>query len=145
MIAITDDAIDTQALVNGVITAECGAVVLFTGVVRRLSDELLPVTGLRYEAHASMALAEMETIAQEARERFGPCNIGAVHRTGDLAIGDIAVAVAVASAHRAQAFDACEYVIDEIKERAQIWKKEFYADGGANWRENAPHTSSYQR
>ncbi|MFN2448605.1 MAG: molybdenum cofactor biosynthesis protein MoaE, partial [Candidatus Baltobacteraceae bacterium] len=129
MFEITGARIDPSALAERVRSDEHGAVVLFTGVVRRLSDELEPVNGLHYEAHASMAAAEFERIAGEARERFGPCTIAAVHRTGDLTIGEVAVAVAAASAHRAQAFDACEYAIDQIKARAPIWKKEHYAGG----------------
>ena len=145
MFAVGPEPIDATALAQRVRTDECGAVVLFSGVVRSLSDELQPVTGLRYEAHAEMAVAEFEMIAREACERFGPCEIAGAHRTGDLGLGEVAVAVAVASAHRAQAFDACEYVIDQIKARAPIWKKEHYAGGASSWRENdcqsSPHSS----
>ena len=145
MFAVGPQPIDSASLANGVRTDACGAVVLFSGVVRSLSDKLQPVTGLHYEAHAEMAVAEFQTIAREARERFGPCEIAAVHRTGDLSVGEVAVAVAVASPHRAQAFDACEFMIDQIKARAPIWKKEHYAGGASCWRENdcqsAPHSS----
>lgn len=140
--AIVRDPIRTEDLVQDVQTQPCGALVLFTGIVRAQSDDLRAVTGLHYEAHEQMAVLEFETIAREAQERFGPCNIAAVHRVGDLPIGEIAVAVAAAAAHRAQAFDACEYAIDQIKERAAIWKKEFYADGASGWRENDARTSS---
>jgi molybdopterin synthase catalytic subunit len=134
--AIVDVSIDVAALAQRVRTDACGAVVTFAGVVRERSDDDKPVTGLSYEAHAAMAVAEFQRIAQEARERFGPCEIAVQHRVGDLSIGEIAVGVAVASAHRGEAFDACEYVIDELKRRAPIWKKEHYADGSGDWKEN---------
>lgn len=136
MFAVVRDAIDVRALAGGVRTDACGAVVSFEGIVRAFSDDDRPVSGLAYEAHEEMARAECERIAAEARERFGPCNIGVIHRIGELAVGDIAVAVAAAAAHRAQAFDACEYVIDELKARAPIWKRERFTDGTSEWREN---------
>ena len=142
MFSITRDAIDPQALAALVTTAECGACVTFAGIVRSMSDDLRPVTGLQYEAHDAMAVAEFERIAAEARERFGECRIAVQHRTGDLAIGEVAVVVAVASPHRKTAFDACEYVIDELKARAPIWKKEHYASGESSWRENDCHTQT---
>lgn len=144
MFSVSGETIDTQALARAVTTPECGACVLFTGIVRRLSDDLQAVTGLHYEAHDAMAVAEFEAIAAEARGRFGECRIAVQHRTGDLTIGEVAVAVAVASPHRQTAFDACGYVIDELKARAPIWKKEHYANGESSWRENdcQTHTSS---
>ena len=135
--SVTTDPIDVADVARSVRTDACGAVVTFAGVVRDLSDDERPVTGLSYEAHDVMAVAEFERIAGEARERFGPCTIAIVHRTGDLSVGEVSVAVAVAAPHRSAAFDACEYAIDELKRRAPIWKKEHYRDGGAQWRENA--------
>lgn len=84
-----------------------------------------------------MAAAEFERIAAEAHREFGPCAVAVVHRVGDLAIGEVAVAVAVGSAHRAAAFSACAYVVDELKARAAIWKKEHYTDGSGEWIANA--------
>jgi molybdopterin synthase catalytic subunit len=133
MFAVVREPIDADALARSVRTDACGAVVTFAGVVRERSDDKRPVSGLSYEAHETMAVAEFERIAQEARERFGECEIAVQHRVGDLAIGETAVAVAVASAHRGRAFDACEYVIDELKARAPVWKKEHYLDGGSEW------------
>lgn len=138
MFELSTQPIDLAVLERRVRTDACGAVVTFAGVVRERSDDERFVTGLSYEAHEAMALAEFARIAGEARERFGPCEIAVVHRTGDLRIGEVAVAVVVASAHRGAAFDACEYVIDELKQRAPIWKKEQYADGGDGvWKQNA--------
>jgi molybdopterin synthase catalytic subunit len=135
--AIVKTPIDMASLVQDVQEHACGGVVTFAGVVRERSDDDRHVTGLSYEAHEQMAIAEFERIAGEASDRFGPCRIAVQHRVGELRVGEIAVGVAVASAHRGEAFDACEYVIDELKRRAPIWKKEHYADGSANWKENA--------
>ena len=134
MYRVSPDPIDVAILAKAVRADTCGAVVTFAGVVRKFSDDDRPVSGLSYEAHDAMAQAEFERIAAEARERFGPCEIAVVHRTGDLAVGEVSVAVAVAAPHRGPAFDACEYVIDELKQRAPIWKKEHYIAGGSEWR-----------
>ena len=142
MFEIVRAPIDAAALAQRVRSDACGAVVTFAGVVRERSDDDRVVTGLSYEAHAEMAIAEFARIAEEARERFGSCEIAVVHRIGDLRIGEVAVAVAVASAHRERAFDACEYVIDELKARAPIWKKEHYTDGSGEWKENACRSDS---
>lgn len=136
MFAVVHEPIDVAALAARVRTDACGAIVTFAGVVRERADDGDPVTGLSYEAHEAMAAAEFERIATEARERFGACEIAVLHRVGDLRIGEVAVGVAVASVHRSQAFDVCEYVIDELKARAPIWKKEHYARGQSVWKAN---------
>ena len=137
MFAIVDRPIDSAEVAASVRTDACGAVVLFVGIVRERADDDRPVTGLTYEAYERMAVREFETIASEARERFGACEISILHRVGDLQVGETAVVVAVAAAHRGNAFDACEYAIDELKARAPIWKREHYADGDMQWKENA--------
>jgi molybdopterin synthase catalytic subunit len=114
-----------------------GAVVAFLGVVRELSDEGRSVRGLSYEAYPAMALAQLNEIADEAERRFAPCRVACLHRIGALVLGEASVAVAVAAPHRAAAFDACEYVIDELKARVSIWKRELYRDGASEWRANA--------
>jgi molybdopterin synthase catalytic subunit len=114
-----------------------GAVVSFLGIVRERADDGRLVHGLEYEAYDTMALAEFETIAGEAYRRFGDVRLTIVHRVGRLNVGEIAVAVVVGSPHRGDAFDACEYAIDEVKSRAPIWKKELYADGDERWKSNA--------
>lgn len=142
---LTSAPIDAYALAERVRTDACGAVVTFAGVVRDRSDDGRPVAGLSYEAHETMAAAEFARIADEARERFGACEVAVTHRTGDLRVGEVAVAVAVACAHRGTAFDACEYVIDELKKRAPIWKKEQYADGGESvWKQNDCNAPSHR-
>ncbi len=136
MFAIARDPIDVAEIARSVRTDACGAVITFAGVVREMSDDDRPVTGLSYEAHESMAAAEFEAIAQEARARFGPCEIAVAHRIGDLRVGEISVAVAVGAPHRGAAFDACEFTIDELKRRAPVWKKEHYTQGDSEWRAN---------
>jgi molybdopterin synthase catalytic subunit len=136
MIELSDTALDLAALVAAVRGDDAGGLVTFVGYVRATSDDARPVTGLSYEAHRELALAEMRAIGAEASTRFGPARVAIAHRLGTLATGEAAVAIAVAAAHRAAAFDACEYAIDELKRRVPIWKKERYRDGGARWREN---------
>ncbi len=136
MFEIVRSAIDPRAVEAAVRDSSCGGVVSFFGVVRDRSDDGRDVSHLEYEAYDEMAVAEFEAIAREARDAFGDVRVAIVHRVGELAVGDIAVAVCAASPHRAAAFDACEYVIDAVKARAAIWKKERYADGSGEWREN---------
>lgn len=113
-----------------------GATVTFCGIVRERATDGRAVVGLFYEAHERMAEAEFAGIAAEAVASFGDCTIAVAHRTGDLRVGETAVVVAVAAAHRGTAFDACRYTIDQLKARAPIWKKERYADGDAVWKAN---------
>jgi molybdopterin synthase catalytic subunit len=135
--SIHANPIDAQALEAVVRSDACGGIVTFLGVVRASSHDGRAVTGLSYEAHEAMALAEFALIGNEVNERWPGVRVGIVHRTGDLAIGDVAVCVVAAAPHRAQAFDACRYAIDAVKARAPIWKKEQYADGSGEWIANA--------
>jgi len=136
MVVLTVAPLDLAALSAAVKGDDAGGLVTFVGYVRATADDARPVTGLSYEAHRDLALAEMGAIAAEASTRFGAARVAIAHRLGELGIGEAAVAIAVAAAHRAEAFDACEYAIDELKRRVPIWKKEHYRDGGAQWREN---------
>ncbi|MBC5815170.1 MAG: molybdenum cofactor biosynthesis protein MoaE [Candidatus Eremiobacteraeota bacterium] len=136
MIELVEQPIDIRVLYERVRKDEHGAVVVFVGVVRRRSDDDRSVSGLSYEAYQELAVGEMKVIAQEVVSRFSPCEIAMQHRIGDLKVGEPSVAVAIATAHRAQAFDACRYAIDELKKRVPIWKKEHYVSGEAGWREN---------
>lgn len=133
------------ALVRGPVDPRCvdcvandahGGVVTFLGVVRDRSDDGRAVVGLTYEAYEEPALREFGAIVSEARRRFGDVRLAIAHAIGELEVGDVAVAVAAAAAHRAAAFDACRYAIDELKRRAPIWKKERYAGGDARWKSN---------
>jgi len=112
--------------------SEAGAYASFEGWVRDHNDGR-PVRGLRYEAYAALAGAEGQRIVEEAAVRFGITGVHCVHRTGELAIGDLAVWVGVSAAHRDAAFAACRFVIDEVKARVPIWKRERYADGRPQW------------
>ena len=133
--AIAVAAIDATALRQRLEDAGAGAVVTFEGTVRNHSAGR-PVLRLAYEAFSPLAVKEGERILAEARDRFAIARIACTHRTGTLAIGEVAVWVGVAAAHRGAAFDACRYVIDELKRRVPIWKKEFYADGESGWIEH---------
>ena len=134
MIGLSAAAIDAVALERAVKTDAHGAVVTFLGTTRETSpDDPRPVAALEYEAYESLAVAEMERIAGETRERFGPLGIAMVHRTGRVALGEPSVAVVVAAPHRGAAFDACRYAIDALKSRVAVWKREVYRDGGAAW------------
>jgi molybdopterin synthase catalytic subunit len=108
-----------------------GGIALFAGAVRD-SDQDRAVTGLSYSAHPS-AVAELRRVAEVMAEKFKVTGIAAVHRVGDLAVGDLAVVVAVSSPHRAQALDACRAMIDELKATVPIWKHQRFADGASEW------------
>ena len=108
-----------------------GATVLFTGQVRN-SDHGRHVTRLSYTAHQS-ATAELRRIAEKVAAESGALALAAVHRTGELAVGDLAVVVAVSCPHRAEAFAACRAMIDELKSAVPIWKHQRFCDGGSEW------------
>lgn len=139
MIGLSAEPLDVAALEAAVRSDAHGAVVTFLGITRATSPgDPRPVTALDYEAYAEMAVAEMETIAREARERFGPLELALVHRTGRVALGEPSVAVVVAAPHRGQAFEACRYAIDALKSRVAVWKREEYRDGDTAWVANTP-------
>ncbi len=133
---ITMDPIEPEAVLARVGAAEDGAAVLFLGVVRN-ANEGRPVSGMEYEGYAPMARQQMAEIVSEAAERAGAgsARIAAVHRLGELTVGEVSVAVAASTPHRAQAFDAARYVIEEVKKRLPVWKREHYLDGQPEWLE----------
>lgn len=116
-----------------------GALATFEGWVR-MNNDGKTVTSLEYEAYEDLALAEGQRIIEEAAERFALIEARAVHRTGLLGIGDLAVYVAVAAEHRDAAFAACRYIIDEIKHRLPVWKRETYEDGSHTWVDCSQHS-----
>lgn len=132
MFLLSELAINTALLSAEMDRPEAGAFVTFEGRVRN-SNEGKDVVCLEYEAYEAVAGKEAEKILEEARRLFPVLELKCVHRTGRLAVGDVAVWVAVLSRHRAGGFDACRYVIDQLKARVPIWKKEFYADGSSVW------------
>jgi molybdopterin synthase catalytic subunit len=129
---LTDRPIDPSALLAGLGSTSAGAVATFEGRVRDQNDGRA-VERLDYEAFAPLAEKEGARIVREAREKFHIIGALCVHRTGSLALGDISVWIAVTAAHRGAAFDACRYIIDEIKARLPIWKKEHYSGGASEW------------
>lgn len=130
--AITSAPIDVAALLDEVSHARNGAVVLFLGTVREQNDGR-PVTGIDYAAYEAMAERELRSIVRECCDRFDTEHVAVEHRIGRLDIGEISVAIAAAHPHRAQAYDASRYVIEEIKRRLPIWKREEYVDGTREW------------
>lgn len=129
---ITREPLDATRILADVGAAHDGAVLLFQGIVRNHNDGR-PVTGMRYEAYEAMAEKVLAEIASEAAERLGTPRIAVAHRVGELDIGEASVVIAVSSPHRAEAFDAGRYVIEEIKKRLPVWKHEHYADGERRW------------
>lgn len=130
--ALVDRPIDAAALTAEVARTANGATVLFVGTVRDMNAGRA-VTGMEYAAYRSMAERELGDIAGEAAARFGTMDIVVEHRLGQLALGDASVAVAVAHPHRAPAFDAARYIVEQLKQRVPIWKLELYVDGTREW------------
>lgn len=128
MFAVTHDPLDPQPLVESVRRDESGAVALFYGVVRN-ENMGRNVRYLEYDAYPQMAIKKMEEVAAEVRAKFAVTGVGVLHRIGRLEIGETSLLVAVSSAHRAEAFDACHYAVDRIKQMVPIWKKEVWDDG----------------
>lgn len=129
---LTTDPIDPAEAVRSVSHAGNGGVAVFIGTVREMADGRA-VTGLDYTAYVGMAERELNAIAHEGAALVAGTDVAVAHRIGELDIGDIAVVVAAGHAHRAPAFDACRYVIEELKRRVPIWKRERYADGTREW------------
>jgi molybdopterin synthase catalytic subunit len=129
---LSETPFDTAALRAALLDARVGGYASFEGWVRDHNDGRT-VHGLRYETYPVLAQREGEAILDEAMARFDILDVACVHRTGDLAIGELAVWVGVTAAHRDAAFAACRHVIDEVKARVPIWKHERYANGDAGW------------
>jgi len=132
MIQLTNEPIDSAALTEAVRSNSAGAVVLFLGTVREMTNGRQTVA-LDYEAFSQMAEAQLEELLAEARRQWPIVNAGIIHRLGHLELGDISVAVAVSTPHRQQAFEAGKFLIDRLKEVVPIWKKENWADGSTEW------------
>lgn len=132
MFELSESDLDAMALKESMANPQAGACVTFDGWVRN-HNEGKEVLRLEYEAYATLALSEGQKIIAEAREKFGLLEARAIHRVGALEIGDIAVWVGVSTAHRGESFEACRYIIDEVKHRLPIWKKEHYTDGDSGW------------
>jgi molybdopterin synthase catalytic subunit len=131
MFEITSDPLDPAALVEAVRADEAGAIALFYGVVR---NENLgrTVLYLEYDAYPEMAIKKMQEVADEVRAKFPVTGVGVLHRTGRLEIGETSLLVAVSSGHRREAFEACHFAVDRIKQIVPVWKKEVF-EGGEEW------------
>ncbi len=132
MFRISNVPIDADLLSKELINSSAGVFVCFEGRVRN-HNEGSEVVSLEYEVYEGLAVKEAGRIVEEAKEKFDILDVVGVHRQGHLQIGDIAVWIGVIAAHRGPAFSACSYVIDEIKHRLPIWKKEHYKDKEAKW------------
>lgn len=140
MVRLTAEPIDYHALTDAVRSPHCGGVVLFLGTVRDLTGEQVTVF-LDYEAYPPMAEKKMTEIETEVRQRWPVGDLAMVHRLGRLAVGDVSVAVAVSCPHRGQAFEACRYAINALKELVPIWKKENAPDGTGDWVHHGTQTT----
>ena len=132
MFRFTHTPITPEQLRLALADPSCGGYAAFEGWVRD-SNEGERVRGLEYQAFESLGVREGERIIAEAVERFGVAHAACVHRIGSLAVGELAVWVGVTAAHRDEAFRACRYIIDEVKHRLPIWKKEHYLNGDSGW------------
>ena len=137
---LTTEPLDVGAIARRVVPPECGATVTLDGYVRRFTKQRETLY-LVYEAYEPMALSEMEKLAGRAREQFEIAFVGIVHRLGKLEIGETSVVISVGAPHRRAAFEACEWLIKELKRTVPIWKKEVYADG-ENWVEGENRKAS---
>ncbi|HKU60665.1 MAG TPA: molybdenum cofactor biosynthesis protein MoaE [Gemmatimonadales bacterium] len=131
MAFLSGTPLDIASLIAEVTAPERGGIAAFVGTVRD-HHQGRAVRELEYSAYAAMAEAECGRIVEETERRW-PVRVAVRHRIGLLAIGDAAVAIAVAGAHRDEAFDACRHMIEELKRRVPIWKRERYADGSVEW------------
>ena len=132
MFEITEVSIKHDDLISKVEDDKAGAIVFFDGRVRN-HNEGHEVSSLEYQSYEAMAVKEGQKIIDEAKAKFDFHHAYCVHRVGHLAIGDVAVWVAVSTSHREMAFRACQFIIDEVKLRVPIWKKEHYVNKEAQW------------
>jgi len=139
---LTREPIDASALAAAVQHDRCGAVVTFLGTVRAEGNDD-PLVALEYSAYEPMALAKLNEVCDEAASRFAVHEVACVHRVGRMDIGEASIAIAVSAAHRADAFEAARFVIEQVKQVVPIWKKELYRSGRMIWvdptREQAEH------
>jgi molybdopterin synthase catalytic subunit len=128
---LREDPLSVDELRAAVSDPGAGGIALFAGAVRE-SDRGRDVTRLSYSAHPT-AVAELRRVAEKVAADFDVIALAAVHRTGDLEIGDLAVVVAASCAHRAEAFEACHVLIDRLKHEVPIWKRQWFRDGSSEW------------
>jgi len=139
--ALVRSPIDPIALLRAVAAPGNGAVILFLGAVRQV-NEGRDVTGIDYAAYEGMALRELQAIVDEGAARFGTADVVVEHRLGELQVEDVSVGIAVGHAHRDQAYAVSRWVIEELKRRVPIWKREHYTDGTREWVDPSGHASA---
>ena len=131
---LTRETIDVEAWIKEMRGDEAGAISTFVGTVRAESSrDGQPLAALEYHAYEEMALEQMQAIRRRAGETFEILDAAIVHRLGRLNLGESSIAVIVVSAHRAAAFDACRWIVDQVKSEVPIWKKDVWANGSASW------------
>lgn len=137
---LTDHTIDVAALTAEVADPGCGGTLVFLGTVRS-SPQDGDVLGIEYSAYPEMADAEWDRILAEARKQWPMARIALRHRTGYVPAGEASIAVVVACPHRAEAYEASRYVIEETKARVPVWKKERFGSGATRWAANTPEAA----
>jgi molybdopterin synthase catalytic subunit len=133
--------IDPTAMIRLVSNPRNGAVLVFLGAVRQMNDGR-DVTGIDYAAYEGMAQRELEAIVAEASEKFGAVDVAVQHRLGELGVEDVSVAIAVGHSHRDAAYSVSRFVIEELKRRVPIWKREHYTDGTREWVDPTGHAGA---
>ena len=138
LIDLTPEPLRAERAIAFVSHADAGGIATFVGTTRaETSPAGMPLLALDYEAYAEMALAAMRSLAARARERWPVRRLALLHRVGRVAVGEPSVIVAVSCGHRAEAFEACRWLIDSLKAEVPVWKKEVWADGSATWVEGS--------
>ncbi len=133
-IELTGEPLDAGAVVAFVTAPEAGGIAVFLGTTRaETSDHGQPLAALDYDAYAEMARKQMGELAAGVRERWPVERIAILHRTGRVGVGEPSVIIGVSTGHRAEAFDACRWIIDTLKAEVAIWKKEVWGDGSVSW------------
>ncbi len=141
--AIVTQPVNAAALLTEVASTANGALILFVGTVRDENDGR-PVLGIEYSAYAEMAERELAAIVAETAARFGTSDIVVEHRLGTLELGEASVVIAVGHARRAVAYDASRHLLEELKRRLPVWKREGYADGSREWVDPSAHTPAHR-
>lgn len=138
-IELTGEHLCVSAATEFVTTSAAGGIAIFLGTTRSEDSPTgTPLAALDYEAYPEMALAQMKNLATEARTRWPILKLALLHRAGRVALGEASVIIAVSTPHRAQAFDACRWLINTLKSTVAVWKKEVWADGSTSWVEGTP-------
>lgn len=132
-VLITREPLDASALAADLVRPDAGAVTTFAGTVRAELDGCRPLIALEYEAYEEMAVEQMKGIRDGAIARFKVLDAAIHHRVGRLRLGEASIIVVVASGHRAESFEACQWIVDAVKIDVPIWKKNIWADGAAEW------------